>query len=310
VRRAGLALVLTLLVAAPAAAAPLRTIDRGPAGSGLRTDGARWIGWSTYVPGSGIPRGSAEFYDIRTGTRLTRQTRDYCYFDDISPAAEVLWSCMSPTLGQTTFVQDSAGNETALPYPNALGAESIGYAGFGRFWMRVRHSGYHYGFDSYLNRATRRQVRPDDKNRRVWFDINSPQLTRKLCRGMSRPLVPDPDDGAGVVPGPLAIAGRNAAATTYTDSEYGPNGKVVLQRCGKPVRVLQACPQPYTCSQPVITARIVAWTRTRAAQTRLYVRSLRTGRTRSLGVRASGLLLVGGRLFASVSPGRLVEIAL
>jgi hypothetical protein len=310
VRHTVLALALTLLAAAPAAAAPLRAIDRGAAGFDLRTDGTRWIGWSTYVPDFGIPRGSAEFYDVQTGTRLSRQTRDYCYFGALSPDDEILWTCASPVPGEGAIIEDPDGNERVVPPPSGLGADSAGYSALGRFWLRVRNSGYHYGFESYVDRATGRQVQPNERDRGVWFDVDSTGLTRRLCRGMWRPLVPNDDSGRGVVPGPLAIAGRTAAATTFRDSEHGPDGKVVLQRCGKAARVLQRCPQPSLCSQPVINTRIVAWTRLRASKTRLYVRSLQSGRTRSIAVRSTGLMLVGGRLFASVYPGRLVEIAL
>ncbi len=304
--RALLILAAVLLLAAPAAAAPpLKLIDRGPAGYDLRSDGSRWIGWSTYVPGFGVPRGSAEFYDLRTGARLARQTRDYCYFASLSPDDEVLWTCVSPT-GEAAII-DRGGNETVLTAPAGLGAETARYASLGRAWLGVRHSGRNYSFESFVNRATGEQVRPSRRDRGVVYDPDSPALRRRLCRGMSRPLVAVLDYPVQLGPGPLAISGRVAAATTYTNTRDGPNGRVVLQRCGHPQRVIQRCTQPSYCSQPVIGARVIAWTRTRRQRTTLYVRSVRTGLTRSLPFAGQPPLLVADRLFAAAD-GRLVEI--
>ncbi len=297
-----LTLAFLFVAAAPAAAAPpLRFVDRGPASYELRTNGERLVLSDT-------GQASADVYDAITRRRGNIGAPPGCRFADISRDDELLWSCND---GSGVIQDFATAKRTMLPILTAPDVESPAYTGLGRRWLRVRRGGYHYAYVVHVNRATGQMNTARDDNRRQLFDLDAASLTRPFCRGMRRPLVPDDESGFRMEPGPLAISSGRAAATTYTGDQYSGT-TVLLQRCGDRQRVLQRCDPPSFCSQPAINTRIVAWTRTRSPYTRLYVRTLAGGRTRSIRLPAGGAsqpLVVGSHLFIGANR-RLLEVLL
>jgi hypothetical protein len=300
----------TLAFASAAHAAPLRVRDAGPVGLDARDDGRRRIASAT-------GDGPVSVLDVVTGTRMTVPTPGGCRFADVARGGSLLWNCAAPNrpFGSGVIRDLATGRAAVLAAqrpPPPTTPDSASYSALGRRWARVTFFGYHYSFDVYVDRRTGRQVRPDERNRNRVPDLDASPLTRALCSGMQRPLIPD-GLGTGVEPGPLAVAGRNAAATSY--DRRAVRGRVLLERCGRAPELLQRCHLPAYCSQPVIDDRFVAWTVDRWSPGRgstLHVRSLKTGRARSLQLLtapAPTLMLVAHRLFLA-SEGRMLRVSL
>lgn len=306
--------VLLLLASATGAhAAALTLHDAGPVDAYVRGDGVRYIA-------SAPARGATTVLDTRTGRRRTVPTPAQCSFADIHRGT-LLWSCpgISALLIHGLTV-DLAGGDTgqlpAPPYDHAQPPDVASYDAIGDRWARVAFGGYHYGYPAYIERATGREL-PATARRDTTVDLDRATLTRRLCSGQRLPYVPDAS-GLDLELGDLAVAGRWAAATTYSDARH-PLARVELQHCGARPRTLVVC-RSMTCSQPVINDRIVAWTQTRYDATkpvssrtteRLVVRSLAGGRTRSIATTSTAAtpLLVGERLYL-VASGRLLRVAL
>jgi hypothetical protein len=164
--------------------------------------------------------------------------------------------------------------------------------------VRSTYAGYHVTGSLYTDLKTGR-VRQVNDRRDTVVQLDGPQLTRRLCSGELRPQISD-DTGSLLIPGPLATAGRWAAANSYSEREHLQ--RIVLQRCGQPARILRRCVKS-TCSDPVIDGRIVAWAESKPnASPTLTVRSLRSGVVRrATGHAGLAPLLVGGRLYVVAS---------
>jgi hypothetical protein len=305
--------VLAFLVAAvvtanvPAAsAASLRLRDVGSAG------GARVTGDEDRYIAATTGEGAVQLLDVRTGRRGSIANPIGCSFSDVHDGV-LLWTCdaggsLRPGAMFDLRTRRAAGLPVPTPAPRTF-PDGSQYVTIGRHWARVHLYGYHFSYESFVNRATGQTVHPAPDDLRLLADEDSVNLTRRLCNGQRRVLIPDDDAGLGVVAGPLATSGRWAAGTGYEDVE-SPIGRVQLQRCGQPTRVLRTC-RRFSCSQPVITSKWVAWTESTPDSGRIVVRSLTTGRTRRSASRTSGMspLLLGRRLYV-VSAGRLLRASL
>ena len=305
--------VLALLVGAlliahvPAAsAARLKLRDVGSAG------GERVIGDEDRHIAATTGAGAVWLLDVRTGRSRSIPNPTGCTFSDVHDSV-LLWTCDAGGSLRAGAMFDlrtrrGAGLPVPTPAPQSF-PDGSEYVAIGRHWARVHFYGYHFSYESFINRATGQTVHPPRNDLRLLADEDSVNLTRRLCNGQRRVLIPNDYSGLGVVAGPLATSGRWAAGTGYQDVE-SPIGRVQLQRCGQPTKVLRTCRQ-FRCSQPVITSKWVAWTESTPHSGRLMVRSLTTGRTRRSAVRASGMspLLLGRRLYV-VSAGRLLRASL
>lgn len=279
-------------------AAGLTLRDTGLTGSMFRTDGERYIAVATSVS-------DVTVIDVRDGTRVVLSTPQDCSLADVHHGA-VLWTCKTPPSGigffDTGIVQDIATGARRLlaRTPIRAGdsrAEGGIYAELGDRFVRSTYSGYHDDGSLYTNLATREVRQIVDRRDRV-VQLDGPQLTRRLCRGQRRPLVGD-SVGSELIPGPLAIAGRWAADTTYAVGDAF--ARVQLQRCGHRTRTLHRC-RATVCYAPVVDDRVVAWEerpQSRRFPVSLAVRSHRSGRVRRVTEDSYGLspLLVDGRLY-------------
>ncbi|MEA2149331.1 MAG: hypothetical protein QOD69_1161, partial [Solirubrobacteraceae bacterium] len=204
----------------------------------------------------------------------------------------------------------------AQPPPNSGAGPGV-YDLIGDHWAGATFNAFRpLSAIAYVERTTGRQqlLDPTTLSRNVVVDADAPSLTRRLCDGQRRPYVAG-FDGITRELGDLATAGRWAAATTYPGvhvRQTAPAG-VELQRCGAKPRTLKVCRAPWSCSQPVINDRIVAWIEARRRKARLVVRVLRTGRTLATTMRdhhdAMKPLLVGDQLFL-VSGDHVRRVAL
>lgn len=301
--RGGLLLVViaSVLAATPARAdaAALTLRDTGVTGSAFLGDGEHSIAVVTSAR-------EVTVLDIRSGGRVVLPIPAGCTLADAHHGS-LLWTCEQPLnicCGRfdTGIVQDIAtGTRRALPRaptrPNDTTVEAGHWVELGDRFARSTSAGYRSAGSLYTDLTTGR-VRQATERRDTVVQLDGPQLTRRLCAGQLRPLIGD-DTGSGLVPGPLATAGRWAVSSSYAARER--SGRIRLQRCGQPARTLRRCPKA-SCADPVIDGSVVAWTagqRSRPAVT-LTVRSLRSGRVRRATVSADrGLepLLIGGRLY-------------
>lgn len=309
-----LAVALCSGCASSASAAPLTLRDTGLSGH-ARSDAFRYLA----APADDH---SVTVLDTATGARRAIPAPGPgCGFTDMHRAT-LLWHCenpVSPLDRGVTF--DLAGGRVgtlaaAQPPPNS-GAGPGFYASIGERWAVATFTAYRpLSAIAYVERSTGQQrlLDPTALSRGSVVDVDAPSLTRRLCGGQRRPYVAG-FDGIGRELGDLALAGRWAAATTYpeVDARQVAPARVELQRCGAKPRTLKVCRAPWSCTQPVINDRIVAWAETRRRRGRLVVRSLRSGRTRATSVRDSGErmlpLLAGDRLFL-LSGGHVRRVAL
>jgi hypothetical protein len=316
-RIASLTAVLCLGCACGAYAAPLTLRDTGLVGS-ARSDAVSYIALTA-------DGHSVTVLDTSTGARrVVPAPGPGCGFTDIDRGT-LLWSCENPVppLARGVTFDLATGRVGTLadaPAPPGSGAGPGFYAAIGDHWaaaMFHASDGRPLSLIEYVERTTGQQrlLDPTALSRTSVVDVDSPSLTRKLCDGQRRPYVANLD-GTGRELGELATDGRWAAATTYPDvhARQSTPASVELQRCGAKPRTLKVCRAPWTCTQPVINDRIVAWVEARRRHGRLVVRSLRTGRTRAVTVRNSDSdpmepLLAGSRLFL-VSGGHIRRVAL
>lgn len=295
-----LVVIASVLAAAPARAdaAALTLRDTGVTGSAFLGDDERYIATVTSAR-------EVTMIDVRGGPRVVLPIPAGCTLADAHHGA-VLWTCRTLTTPGYGFdsgiVQDVAtGTRRALPRAPRRAVDNTSEAGswaeLGDRFVRSTYAGYHATGSLYTDLATGR-VRQVDARRDTVVQLDGPQLTRRLCAGQLRPLIGDAT-GSGLVPGPLATAGRWAVSSSYSARER--SGRIRLQRCGQPARTVRRCAKT-ACSDPVIDGSVVAWTtsrRNRPAVT-LTVRWLRSGRVRRATVSAArGLepLLIGGRLY-------------
>lgn len=295
---AAAAALLLGAVPASADAAKLTLRDTGVTGSAMLGDGQRYIAVVT------SPR-KLTLIDIRGGPRPVIPIPPGCTLTDVHHGS-LLWSCAPPPnvccgAFDTGIVQNIAtGARRMLPRvpvrANDTVSEGGHWAELGDRFVRSTSAGYHFTGSLYTDLTTGR-VRQVNARRDTVVQLDRPQLTRRLCSGQLRPQISD-DTGLELIPGPLATAGRWAAARSYSDREHMQ--RIRLERCGQPARTLRRCAKTI-CSDPVIDDRFVAWSsRRRNGPTVLTVRSLRSGPVRRLTEAPShGLapLLIGGRLY-------------
>jgi hypothetical protein len=170
----------------------------------------------------------------------------------------------------------------------------------------VRFFSYHSTTVAWISRVTGRLVTADPGASFV-PDLDRAGLMQPLCWHVERPAVPDTSGLGVVLADDLARAGPWAAGTSYADVE-NPPGVVQLQHCGRAPRTPTTC-RHVQCSQPVITRDFVAWTENDTGG-RLVVRSLATGRIRSVSRPAPLTPLLAGRRLYAAGGGRLLRVAL
>jgi hypothetical protein len=295
-------------------AAPLTLRDTGLSGS-ARSDAVRYLAVS--ADGHAVT-----VLDTRTGARRAIAAPGAgCGFRDIHRGT-LLWHCENPVapLAAGVTFDLATGRVGTLPQaqpPLDSGSGPGVYASIGDRWAAATFNAFRpLSTIAYVERATGRQqlLDPTALSRASVVDADAPTLTRRLCGGQRRPYVAG-FDGIGRELGDLATAGRWAAATTYRGADVAQSApaSVELQRCGARPRTLKVCRAPWSCTQPVIGDRVVAWVEARRRKARLVVRSLRTGRTRATTMRdhhdAMTPLLVGDRLFL-VAGGEVRRVAL
>jgi hypothetical protein len=294
-----LVVIASLLAAAPARAdaAALTLRDTGVTGSAFHTDGERYIAIATSAR-------EVTVIDVRGGARPVLPIPAGCTLADVHRGS-LLWTCEQPPnvcCGRfdTGIVQNIAtGARRMLPRAPVRATDNVSEGGhwaeLGDRFVRSTYAGYHVTGSLYTDLRTGRVRRVDDRRDTV-VQLDGPQFTRRLCSGQLRPQISD-DTGSVLIPGPLATAGRWAAANSYSERERLQ--RIVLQSCGQPTRILHRCVKS-TCSDPVIDGRVVAWVeRPRRGNPTLTVRSLRSGGLIRRVTENAGLapLLVGGRLY-------------
>jgi hypothetical protein len=253
----------------------VRRTLRPPAGCGFGGAGAGTVVWNCPADDQGRPAATGRTFDLTTGEETVLRT--------VRPSE---------------FPDDTSGTA---------------YVGIGRFWAVVRVSGYHFDDRAYVNRRTGELRRVSDSDPTVALDPDRPALLRPLCDPMRRPS--ELGESTVLELGDLALTshGRTSAAVTYDDEDGSPRGRVVFGRCGKPTRTIRDC-RAIPCSSVVLDDRTLAWVETRrtprgTSRSRIRIRSLHTGRTRSIERRGTpSLVLDRHRLFA-VSGGRLLRIS-
>jgi hypothetical protein len=306
--------VLCFGCASSAYAAPLTLRDTGLSGN-ARSDAVRYLA-------DPADDHSVTVLDTGTGARRAIPAPDPgCGFTDIHRGT-LLWYCENPVppLARGVTFDLATGRLGTLADaqpPLHSGAGPGFYASIGDRWAAATFNTYHpLSAIAYVERSTGQQrlLDPTALSRNSVVDVDTTSLTRKVCDGQRRPYVAN-FDGTRLELGDLATAGRWAAATTYpgVHARQSAPASVELQRCGAKPRTLKVCRAPWSCTQPVINDRIVAWVETRRRTGRLVVRSLRTGRTRATTVRDSDdpikPLLAGSRLFL-VSGDHVRRVAL
>ena len=159
-----------------------------------------------------------------------------------------------------------------MPDVPEQGLDQVEYDGVGSRWLSILYSGNHYYGHEFLNRASG-VLRPAPRAPDRVVDLDAPGLYRRLCRPVVRPSVLDSED-----PSPVpTLVMRAGVATISTFTAADPDGRVVLERCGRRPRVID---RRGSYQQPLLAGGEVAWIAGRA----LRMRSLATGRVRALRI--------------------------
>ena len=288
---------VVLLALAGQADAAITLRDTGLRGTVVRTDGARRLAVSNSTIAAPVT-----VLDVVSGARRTLAAPPSCALADVGRAA-LLWSCgISPYRSGLTMDLVS-GQPGVLPEIGARasveGGDSSVYVAIGTRWAQGLLNGYRTSIAIYVDRSTGAMRTFPNRRRDVVPDLNSPDLTVRLCAGQRRPLV---SDASGVLtkPGPLVRAGSIAAATTLPANGDGAP-RVQLQRCGRTTRTLRRCVR-IVCSNPVIVRGWIVWSETvfgYRARGRLVAYDIATRRITRSALRPAALIpvAVGRRLY-------------
>ena len=295
-----LAAVVLLAVAVPGQAAAAITLrDTGLRGTVVRTDGARSLAVSNSTIAAPVT-----VLDVVSGARRTLPAPPNCALADLARDA-LLWSCgVSPYRSGLTMDLES-GQPGVLPEIGARasveGGDSSVYVAIGARWAQGLLNGYRTSIPIYVDRLTGAMRTFPNRRRDVVPDLDSPDLTVRLCAGQRRPLVSDAS-GVLTTPGPLARAGSIAAATTLPAEGDGDGApRVQLQRCGRSTRTLRRCVR-IVCSDPLIVRGRIVWSETvfgYRARGRLVAYDIATRRITRSALRPAALIpiAVGRRLY-------------
>ena len=267
-----------LVLAAPAQARALRMVDDGPALPYQASTDGRYVAW---VP---VADGAVQVLDTTNGRRRPAAGPAGCPFVAVG-AGTLLWNCPGQhgSSGRTLDLRGGAtGTLPELPFDVGNDTNSSTYAGIGRHWVRIGRAGYHSFITRYVPRGGGPE-RGEPAARDLVADLDVPGLYRRLCTPVVRPEVPD-GNGLGTMLAPELAQVGGRSASFFTRDTAAPVERLVLQRCGHAPRTLARCPGA-RCGgrQPVLVAGMVAWLEGGPAdEVQLHVRSLRTGRTRSV----------------------------
>jgi hypothetical protein len=164
-------------------------------------------------------------------------------------------------------------NRTALFATNTncgpAGAQygcTLGFAGIGTHWIEfVITCGYHCAPTTYaFQDLDTGQVVGEPAGWKAGGsaipDLDSPGLTRKLCKGVTVPSgFPDPEDPGFFPPGDLALAGPFAVGVDWYHARSGAvEDRYLLQRCGSKLRQTLATGIP-SGYRPGVDSTAVAW---------------------------------------------------
>lgn len=296
VSAAVLASLAPCLLATSASGAKLTMRDVGRVGAEVRSDGERYVATAT-------GGGAVTVLDTARNRVSKRRTPRGCWFRGLG-AGTLLWACRDGT-GRTFNLRNGARGSLPVPRPRSSHPKvSPSYEDIGTRWARARFVGYLSSYEVFVERRTGRQVIPPTPTRRVIPDLDRPEVMRRLCASVRRPLVPGGD--IGVQPGPLTLLGGWAARTTFSHTRL-PIARVQLQHCERPTRTVRTCRGVF-CTQPVLSRRVIAWVEERPGSAgRVTIRLRYLGSRRERSVRTDGpvqLLMAGQRLFVAAG-GRL-----
>lgn len=324
-RLAALLIAVTSLAMVGTAQASVR--DLGPAPDyGLLTDGDRYVA----VFGAG----GVAVRDLVTGRRTVRPIPPKCRPTAIG-GGQLLFDCealfvpytgpptpeqLDPIFASGRTVDLVTGVVRELPaLPRSqFGSmvDNVTYAGIGREWLTLEIASYHGAQEEYRRRTTG-EVFPRSQSEfdaTSLPDLDRPALVRHLCSPVHRLSEPDPAFPINRRFGALALAGSLAAGLDYgPDDGSGRPAKILLEGCGRTIRVVRSCTQG-GCGQVVLDGHAIAWVEGRGYEAcEIRVRALRAGRPRGAAhvvTRPGSCLLafVDHRLFATAD-GRLLELS-
>ncbi len=313
----GLFLALSMLaLSAATAGATSRNLGAYPLGSGLLVTNGRG-----YLATTG--NGVVWFVDLRSGERRTVDVQPPCSGQGLS-AGKLVVNCSLPAVlppyqyasGYTDDLRTGARAELPPLTVAAFGTSTSSgyydetYRAVGRRWAEIKEVEYHLERVRFLDLLTGAVSDGPGINPRLVADLDAPSGVRRLCSPLRGPRVPNPQFQFGLIPGVPVLAGRYAAAVYYRENTTeSPSSRIELGHCGTPTKVVRRC-RSVTCDQVVLDRRTLAWVETPyiGASSRIFIRSLRTGKTRRI-TRSSRvqIQLVRGELYVLMD-GRLRAI--
>ena len=280
----------------------------GPFPGELRSDSTRFL---SAVDG----KGDVVAFDVTTRRMRTVPVQPGCQATGMGPG-RLVFSCSHPDPSQLaagSTLDLLTGRVASLPSVNRASfrdADGAYYEASGSEWARVRVFGYHVSRPAFVRLSTGEISSGPGSDRRRRADLDREGLTRKNCSPVLRPQVPD-DQAPGDVPGELAVNGNRAASVTYASSGALDSGRVMLYGCGARERIVRRCVR-VRCADVALSARQLVWVESppTPVRSRIQVMDLRTGRTRSIGVKGSVQLRRAQDRFFASHAGGLSEVRL